>query len=140
MSEIAIVTDMLKRHEGLFLKPYKDSRGYLTIGYGTCLDTRGITEHEAEVMLNDEIVDCVDALEREIPDIYSGLNEYRRAVLIDMAYNLGIAGLLTFHNTLAKVKAGAYEEAAAFMLQSKWAKQVGNRAVELSEIMRKGYA
>jgi lysozyme len=62
----------------------------------------------------------------------------RQNVLADMCFNLGIGGLLSFKNTLAMVEHGKYEEAAAAMLQSKWATQVGQRAIELSEMMRTG--
>jgi lysozyme len=55
-----------------------------------------------------------------------------------MCFNLGIKGLLEFKNTLAFIGAGDWERAANGMLASKWAKQVGMRAIELSELMRKG--
>ncbi|MDD5536784.1 MAG: hypothetical protein PHS36_06375, partial [Candidatus Cloacimonetes bacterium] len=51
---------------------------------------------------------------------------------------LGINGLLGFKHTLAFVKAGDWERAANNMLVSRWAKQVGRRAIEPSELMRKG--
>jgi len=51
---------------------------------------------------------------------------------------LGINGLLGFKNTLEFTKVGDWERAANGMLASKWAKQVGRRAIELSELMRKG--
>ncbi|OPZ48986.1 MAG: hypothetical protein BWY95_00416 [Bacteroidetes bacterium ADurb.BinA104] len=55
-----------------------------------------------------------------------------------MCFNLGIKGLLEFKNTLTFIAAGDWERAANGMLASKWAKQVGKRAIELSELMRKG--
>jgi len=59
-------------------------------------------------------------------------------VLLNMCFNLGIYGLLGFKKTLAYIKAGDWERAANNMLVSRWAKQVGRRAIELSELMRKG--
>jgi len=55
-----------------------------------------------------------------------------------MCFNLGIKGLLGFNNTLALIGAGDWERAANGMLASKWAKQVGCKAIALSELMRKG--
>ncbi len=128
----------LIRHEGLRLKPYRCTAGKLTIGIGRNLDDCGISQAEAYVMLINDIMNCEKQLQSKIPDIYNGLDEVRKSVLLNMCFNLGINGLLGFKNTLAFVKAGDWERAANNMLVSKWAKQVGRRAIELSELMRKG--
>ena len=128
----------LVRHEGLRLKPYRCTAGKLTIGIGRNLDDCGITQSEAYVMLINDIMNCEKQLQSKIPDIYNGLDEVRKSVLLNMCFNLGINGLLGFKNTLAFVKAGDWERAANNMLVSRWAKQVGRRAIELSELMRKG--
>jgi len=144
LSEIAIVTEQLKRHEGFREKPYYDTVGKLTIGYGWNLDDDGITKEEAEQHLIKEIAETVADLQAKLPDLYASLNEYRKAVLINMAYNMGIGnkkkGLLSFQNTLAMMRVGNYEGAAKGMLSSQWANQVGNRAKELAKIMKQGYA
>ena len=132
------IKEQLVRHEGLRLKPYRCSAGKLTIGIGRNLDDCGITQSEAYVMLINDIINCEKQLQSKIPDIYNGLDEVRKSVLLNMCFNLGINGLLGFKNTLAFVKAGDWERAANNMLVSKWAKQVGRRAIELSELMRKG--
>ena len=128
----------LVRHEGLRLKPYRCTASKLTIGIGRNLDDCGISQSEAYVMLINDIMNCEKQLHAKIPDIYNGLDEVRKSVLLNMCFNLGINGLLGFKNTLAFVKAGDWERAANNMLVSKWAKQVGRRAIELSELMRKG--
>jgi lysozyme len=128
----------LIRHEGLRLKPYRCTAGKLTIGIGRNLDDCGITESEAYIMLINDIMNCEKQLQARIPDIYNQLDEVRKSVLLNMCFNLGIDGLLGFKNTLAFIKAGDWERAANNMLASKWAKQVGRRAIELSELMRKG--
>ena len=128
----------LVRHEGLRLKPYRCTAGKLTIGYGRNLDDKGISKSEAYELLANDIRSCGEQLIDEIPEIYSGLDEVRKSVLLNMCFNLGIGGLLEFKNTLAFVAAGDWERAANGMLASKWAKQVGHRAIELSELMRKG--
>ena len=132
------IKEQLVRHEGLRLKPYRCTAGKLTIGIGRNLDDSGISQSEAYVMLINDIMNCEKQLQSKIPDIYNGLDEVRKSVLLNMCFNLGINGLLGFTNTLAFVKAWDWERAANNMLVSKWAKQVGRRAIELSELMRKG--
>jgi len=132
------VKEQLLRHEGLKLKPYRCPAGKLTIGVGRNLDANGISQKEAFVLLENDILRCESELVSHIPIAYSGLNETRKSVLLNMCFNLGISGLLEFKNTLAFIGAGDYERAANNMLASRWAKQVGRRAVELSELMRKG--
>ena len=142
----------LVRHEGLRLKPYRCTAGKLTIGIGRNLDDRGISQKEAYAMLERDIQDCEQYLIDEIPEVYNKLDEVRQSVLVNMCISipqsrfaplrepcyLGIKGLLGFNNTLAFISAGDWERAANGMLASKWAKQVGRRAIELSELMRKG--
>ena len=132
------IKTQLVRHEGLKLKPYRCTAGKLTIGIGRNLDDRGISQKEAYAMLDRDIQDCEQRLLEEIPNIYNNLDEVRQSVLLNMCFNLGIKGLLEFKNTLAFIGAGDWERAANNMLASKWAKQVGHRAIELSELMRKG--
>ncbi len=130
--------EQLMRHEGLRLKPYRCPAGKLTIGYGRNLDDRGISTREAEFMLTSDILECEAQLTQAIPRTYYALNDARKSVLVNMCFNLGIKGLLGFKNTLALIAAGDYERAANGMLASKWARQVGKRAIELAEQMRRG--
>ena len=120
------VKAQLVRHEGLRLRPYRCTAGKLTIGIGRNLDDCGISQSEAYVMLINDIMNCEKQLQSKIPDIYNGLDEVRKSVLLNMCFNLGINGLLGFKNTLAFVKVGDWERAANNMLVSKWAKQVVN--------------
>ena len=132
------IKEQLVRHEGLRLRPYRCTAGKLTIGIGRNLDDCGISQSEAYVMLINDIMNCEKQLQAKIPDIYNGLDEVRKSVLLNMCFNLGISGLLGFKNTLEFIKVGDWERAANNMLVSRWAKQVGRRAIELSELMRKG--
>jgi len=120
------IKEQLVRHEGLRLKPYRCTAGRLTIGIGRNLDDCGISQSEDYVMLINDIMNCEKQLQSKIPDIYNGLDEVRKSVLLNMCFNLGINGLLGFKNTLAFVKVGDWERAANNMLVSKWAKQVVN--------------
>ena len=132
------IKSQLVRHEGLRLKPYRCTAGKLTIGVGRNLDDCGISQKEAYALLDNDIRKCEQQLLDEIPVIYNALDEARQSVLLNMCFNLGLKGLLGFNNTLAFIAAGDWERAANGMLASKWAKQVGFRAIELSEMMRKG--
>lgn len=127
----------LRRHEGLRLLPYECSAGKLTIGYGRNLEDKGISVEEAEQFLDADITDCIKDLERSV-DFFGSLDEVRQDVLINMCFNLGIGRLLKFKNMLAALSRGDFKKAAAEMLDSKWARQVGGRAIELSLQMKTG--
>lgn len=125
----------LKRHEGFRSHPYKDSLGYLTIGYGTNLDL-GITEDEATVLLMMRAMKVKDELEGLA--CWDKLSTNRQDVLINMAYNLGVPRLLTFRRMFAALDDRDYNQAAHEMLDSRWRWQVGDRAMELANLMRIG--
>ena len=127
----------LIRHEGLKLQPYYDTVGKLTIGIGRNLDDYGITKEEAMYLCKNNIVQCIAELEASLP-WFNTLDEVRKDVLINMDFNLGIVGLLKFKNTLKLIEEGKYIDASYQMLSSKWSKQVGKRAIELSDQMRTG--
>lgn len=125
----------LREDEGLRLKPYRCTAGKLTIGYGRNIEDVGISEDEAEIMLVNDVRKVVSALPKALP-FYHRLNGEVKEVLINMAFNLGIKGLLGFKKTLAYIEAGEYEKAADEMLDSDWATQVGDRAVRLSDKLK----
>ncbi len=127
----------LIRHEGLRLKPYRDSTGYLTIGTGRNLDAIGISQDENDLMLNNDIQRAEQTLNQYCP-WWSALDAVRQRVLMNMCFNLGIAKLLLFTKTLTAIQQGAYSQAADHMLHSKWAQQVKSRAIWLADCMRYG--
>jgi len=131
------IRETLIRHEGLRLKPYRDSVGKLTIGVGRNLEDVGLTELEAHWLLMNDITRVADELLEAIPWI-AGLNDVRQEVLVNMAFNLGIKGLLEFKRTLSAIERAKYRAASRFMLESKWASQVGPRARELAQAMKTG--
>lgn len=131
------ITTLLLKHEGLKLKPYRCTSGKLTIGVGRNLEDRGITKSEAMYLLSNDIADVIHQLKEKLP-VFNVLDQTRQDVLVDMAFNMGVGGLLEFKNTLASIEKGHYRKASKQMLQSKWAKQVPNRAGELSEMMKTG--
>jgi len=128
---------MLELHEGIRYFPYVDTVGKLTIGVGRNLTDKGLAPSEVSFMLTNDVLEVEQALDVSIP-WWRGLNEVRQLVLADMCFNLGIAGLLRFKNTLGHMQVGNYELAADNMMLSKWATQVGSRASKLSRMMRTG--
>jgi len=130
----------LVRDEGEVLHAYQDTEGLWTIGVGQLIDHRkggGISKAASRFMLDERITQIATDLDREIP-WWRQLSDARQRVLANMAYNLGVMGLLGFHNTLASVKSGYYDVAATQMLESKWGRQVGDRAKRLAAMMRQG--
>jgi lysozyme len=132
--------EQLVRHEGMKQSAYQDSLGYWTIGVGHLIDERKggkLSIDSIYAILDEDIQEKCDQLDEHL-SWWRNLDEARQRVLLDMCFNLGINGLLSFHNTLAFIEHGQYKEAAANMLDSKWAKQVGNRAIFLSQVMEYG--
>lgn len=125
----------IQRHEGLRLKPYHCTAGKLTIGYGRNLEDVGITAHEAEILLVGDLSRCEDACLHAFP-WFADLSESRQDVILNMCFNLGLAGLKKFTKFLRAVELGNYDTAADEMLDSLWAKQVKSRALELAGMMR----
>jgi len=125
----------LIQDEGLRLKPYRCTAGRLTIGVGRNLDDRGITEAEALLLLENDIQSFWEQLTRAQPWIASAPEPVQEA-LLNMAFNLGLGGLLGFKNTLALLHSGDYKKAAKAMLESQWARQVGARAARLADMVR----
>lgn len=129
--------DLIIYHEGLELKPYKCTAGHLTIGIGRNLDDRGITEDEARFLCQNDVDIVEQELARKFPFIV-GFGDVRTRVLLDMAFNLGVPRLSAFSNMWAALEEGDYKQAAVEMLDSRWARQVGRRATNLSQMMETG--
>ena len=130
------LTSQLARHEGRRAMMYEDSLGIETIGIGHSL-RRPISDRAIEQIFADDLADTEKELLAHASWI-GELDEARQGVLYNMAFNLGVAGLLAFHATLASIQRGDYFTAAAHMMDSRWARQVGIRAEELAEQMRSG--
>lgn len=119
------VLETLKQQEGFSATVYHDSRGFLTIGYGTNLH-KGITEKEAALLLEERLRDVQKLLTREWPP-FESMPHKIQAVLLNMAYQLGVHGLLHFEEMLGALLVGQYERAAQHALNSKWAEETPTR-------------
>jgi lysozyme len=130
------VIDLLMRHEGLRLHPYRDTTGHLTIGYGRNLDAEGISVREAEGLLTNDIAAVTGRL-AEL-EVWKSLDEVRQCVLVDMAFNLGYQGLMGFHGMFEALNRGDYQLAAHHIHESKAARQAPARYHDLYNMMANG--
>ena len=133
--------------EGKRLAAYLDTVGVLTVGIGhNCVSSPvpgvlkpgdTITDETCSQLFRDDIQESIIQIDRHLP-WWKKLDDVRRNILVNMAFNLGINGLMQFRNTLKFIECGAYDMAADGMLASLWARQVGDRAKRLSKQMRTG--
>ena len=123
--------------EGLRNKPYKDTVGKLTIGVGRNLDDVGLRDDEVMYLLHNDMA-VAEITARKLVKNFDELSDNRKAVVTNMAFNLGQDRLSKFVNTLKAINEGRWEDACEGMANSAWYKQVGNRAKRLVELMRKG--
>ena len=131
----------LRGDEGFVRHAYQDHLGYWTIGVGRLIDARkpgsGLRDIEIDFLLNNDVDDRISTLLKVLP-WFQDLDDARQGVLVNMAFQMGIQGLLGFTNTLKCVKEGRYKDAANGMLNSKWASQTPNRAKRLAKQMETG--
>jgi len=135
-----VIEDQLRRDEGERLSAYQDHLGFWTIGIGRLIDSRrggGISTDESTMLLRNDIARIRVELLQRLP-WFVHLDSVRQGVLMNMAFQMGINGVMAFQDTLAKVQASDYAAAADRMLQSKWATQTPERANRLAKQMREG--
>jgi len=131
---------LLRGDEDEVLTAYQDHLGFWTIGVGRLIDKRkggGISKAESAILLDNDISGKEAELDRRL-SWWRKLDEARRGVLLAMAFQMGVDGLLGFVSTLKMVQAGDYAGAARGMLNSLWARQTPERAMRMSEQMRTG--
>lgn len=136
MDKDQLIKDLI-RDEGVRSFPYRDSLGKLTIGVGRNLDNVGLHEDEITYLLGNDVDSVVTSLNQMLP-WWANLSEPRQRVIANMAFNMGVTKLLDFKNMLGFLKAGDYDNAAQEMLNSRWAKQVGQRSNRLASVMKAG--
>lgn len=134
--DIEKIASDLKADEGFRDKIYTCSAGANTIGYGFNLDANPFPESIASKLLDHGIGETMRDCSRH--DWYYELNDNRRQVIINMAFNLGITRLCGFKNMIKAIYAHDWDEAANQMQDSNWYNQVGYRAVRLVAEMRAG--
>ena len=133
------LVNMLKRHEGVRDKVYMCSAGYETIGVGRNISESGLglSNDEVEYLLKNDIMRCQQELLGEY-EWFKDLDSVRQDALIDLSFNLGQTRLRTFVKALGHMAAGNYEEAGREFYTSRWAEQVGDRSLEVCQMISSG--
>ena len=133
-TEEQIVLGQIRKHEGMVLKPYKDPEGHWTIGIGRLL-SRGISAQEAIILAANDI----RAADKELTmnfRWYTDLSGDRKYAWVNLAFNLGVPRLKTFKRAIAAMERCDYDAAAKEILNSKYARQVGQRAIDIADMIR----
>ena len=117
-----LTKNQLRREEQFRAKMYKDSEGFNTIGYGWCLDKTQIRQTEAELRLSNDVAEAYAELMSACSWAH-GLDDVRTSVLVQLCFQLGIHGLLEFHNMLMACQAGNWPVAANQLLDSKYGRE-----------------
>lgn len=140
---------MLIKHEGIKLKPYFDccgkffrdcvceKQGKLTIGIGRNIEDVGISVDESMTLLDHDISTHALEASQKFPWVNT-LSDNRQNVIVSMLFNMGYDRVLGFKQMITAIKIQDWNKAASCMLASMWASKVGQRAVELAELMRVG--
>ncbi len=133
------IKNLIKRHEGYRDRVYIDSVGVPTSGYGHAhLEGSKITRQIADLHFKDDFQGAVKDYNILAANNNLKLDPVRRAVLIDMLFNMGLVKVSGFRNTLRHIRNGEYKRAAKHLLDSKYARQVGPRAIRLAKMMETG--
>ena len=137
---------IIKLEEGYVSREYHCSEGFRSIGYGRKLsnikfETLGNTvaiEKEEIVFVRQRIADIISKLSVNKKIAWCKCNEQRQAILISLAYQVGVDGILKFKKMWAAIEMSNFEEASRQMLDSLWAKQTKNRALRHAKTMKDG--
>lgn len=143
-NNIALLISDLQRDEGVRRYPYDDAtgkpiaagnilHGKLTIGVGRNLTDRGLTEEEIGRLLAADIGFVEEDLDVNI-SWWRDLPEPAQRGLVNMAFNLGWPRLSKFQRMLAALEARDFPAAALEALNSRWAEQVGTRALRVAHL------
>jgi lysozyme len=133
-----ILHAQLRVDEGVRLKPYVDTVGKISVGVGRNLTDNGISRGECALMFDNDLADAEHTARLLVPN-FNSLSDVRKSVVMNMAFNMGYNVLAGFVNTLKAIEERRWNDAAAGMKASKWARQVGERAKRLEESMKSNH-
>ena len=120
----------IKAEEGFSAVVYKCTEGFDTVGYGTKLP---LTKEESELILNHRLNQTKAQLTSYLYDL--DIKQEAWDILFNMAYQLGVNGVLKFKKMIEALRSKDYKEASKQGLDSLWAKQTPNRANRLMKRM-----
>ena len=124
----------IKESEGFVEHVYNDSLGIPTIGYGFAIKDLILDKDIAEQILTRKVKDLIARVDRKF-DWFNTAPDIIKEVVVELVYQLGLAGFSKFKKTISYLEKENYLEASKEMLDSKWARQTPNRAKKLSKIV-----
>ena len=127
--------ERIKHHEGFRDKVYQCTAGFDTIGYVFAIKDLVLDEDIAEMILMRKLEDLMKRISKTFP-WWKSANSDVKDVVVEMSYQLGIKGFSAFRKTIDHLENKRYGKASAEMLDSRWAIQTPNRAIELSNIIK----
>ena len=137
---MSMIIEMLRLHEGVETHAYKCTADKITIGVGRNIDPAGgigLTDDEIDYLLSGDVkrvqVELINTF-----TWFSELDEVRKDAMTDICFNIGLPRLLQFEKSLAAMSIGDYDRAADEFLDSRWANQVGARAITITDMIRSG--
>jgi len=134
----------IKQNEGTNIvngrhMPYKCTAGKITIGWGRNLTDKGVSEYEATIMLDADISDASADLRRVFTyDEFETLSFNRKMALTDLMFNIGLTRFRGFKKMIQAIKDRDFDRASNELMDSSYAKQVGNRAIKNRDLIRGG--
>jgi lysozyme len=134
------IEELLLKEEDFVKHAYQDHLGYWTIGIGRLIDKQkggGISFEEAQYLLRNDIDSKEEELDLRLP-WWRELNEARQTVVLAMAFQMGVSGLLKFKGTLRDMRSQNWESAGRGMRSSLWYKQTTARAERMAKVMETG--
>ena len=132
----------LKRHEGVITHAYRDINGLLHIGCGRNIDGDtarkgpGLTMREIDEMLQNDIEVSIKELSKTYPWFNDLEDGARKDAVVNLHFNMGGPTLAKFKKALAHMETGSYDAASAEFLDSRWARQVKKRAIEVTTMIK----
>jgi len=134
--------EQLKIDEGVKYEIYLDHLGYPTFGIGHLIteadEEHGkpvgtpITEERVNSVFDKDVEIYVSEAKKVFPKL-AELPSEAQEVIVNMTFNMGAPRLSKFKKFIAAVEARNWDTASVEMMDSRWAKQVGNRAVRLRD-------
>lgn len=115
--------------------PYQDSLGLWTIGVGRNIEEMGISHKEAMLLLDNDLQRTISELEGSF-DWFDYLPSVVADAIINLGFNIGLTKLLGFKKMLAALEDGDWDTAADELMDSRYARQVGQRANDLAHMVR----
>jgi len=143
------IIKLIEYEEGWRSRPYLCSEGYPSVGFGFKIGPKNasITAYQFALPIAagrqwmDSVLDTLtnEMMQyKEVSDAIDVCNDARRAVLISMAYQMGVQGLTTFKRTLRATANEDWPEVSMEMMKSRWARQTPSRALRHSQQMQSG--